>query len=596
MPRRYTPKPESRKLCQYSAESLQTAIVACERGILSQRKACEQFGIPRGTLQNRLAGRFNKQHGGQTVFDSEEELIFAEYLTLLSTWGFPLDAFDFRCIVKSYLDKCKRTEKRFKNNLPSSDWVNCFVKRHKGRLTSRFCQNIKVKRAEVSAESLNQYFDNLEASLADVPSSNILNYDETNLTDDPGKKKCIFRRGSKYPERIMNSTKSSTSLMFTATASGRLLPLYVVYRSKHLMNTWTESGPKNARYNRSKSGWFDNVCFTDWFKSVVLPWAQDLPGKKVVLGDNLSSHFSVEVLKLCKEHNIEFICFPANSTHLCQPLDVSVFSSVKVAWRSILTEWKEGPGRKAACITKDVFPRLLKKLVDRNTTMSSNIISGFKKTGIFPLNREEVIDRLPNTTNNTVRVDIFSDVFLNSLDNLRYSQETPTIRRKRVSVEPGKSISADDLETGGPSSSKCKKTKDVLEEPASSNLESSDDESSCSSLSSNDSVAPDDNFEVAVGKWVIVRYLVKSRCIHYIGRIIDTTLSDDDESRENEILFYVISFLRKSKRVANTFVPPIKEDIDTIKWADILKVLPFPTISKRNHHKFQVNFDGYNLQ
>jgi len=51
--------------------------------------------------------------------------------------------------------------------------------------------------------------------------------DETNVTDDPGVKQCIFRRGVKYPERVRNATKASTSLMFCGSASGVVLRLYV---------------------------------------------------------------------------------------------------------------------------------------------------------------------------------------------------------------------------------------------------------------------------------------------------------------------------------------------------------------------------------
>jgi hypothetical protein len=36
-----------------------------------------------------------------------------------------------------------------------------------------------------------------------------------------------------------------------------------------------------------------------------------------------------------------FIFLPENSTHLLQPLDVSVFAPMKRKWREILSEWKE---------------------------------------------------------------------------------------------------------------------------------------------------------------------------------------------------------------------------------------------------------------
>ena len=158
------------------------------------------------------------------------------------------------------------------------------------------CQNITKKRAGVNVETVNNYFAELSKTLEGVPPQNIINYDETNLTDDPGRRRMIFRRGVEYPERILNGTKSSTSLMLAGTAAGELLPLYVVYKNENLWDTWRQGGPPRTRYNRSRSGWFDHICFYDWFSTVAIPYCRKLPGRKVLIGDNLSSHFSNRIL------------------------------------------------------------------------------------------------------------------------------------------------------------------------------------------------------------------------------------------------------------------------------------------------------------
>lgn len=128
--------------------------------------------------------------------------------------------------------------------------------------------------------------------------------------------------------------------MFCDSAKGELLPPYVVYKSKQLWSIWTEQGPKDARYNNSPSGWFDMNIFNDWFFTQILPILKKQEGPKVIIGDNLSSHISVDVLNACDKNNIRFVCLPPNSTHLTQPLDVAFFHPMKVAWRKILTEWK----------------------------------------------------------------------------------------------------------------------------------------------------------------------------------------------------------------------------------------------------------------
>ena len=84
---------------------------------------------------------------------------------------------------------------------------------------------------------MNKYFDELTATLEDVDPHLILNYDETNLTDDPGRKNVIVRRGIRHPKRLIDSSKSSTSVTFSAASDGCLLPPYIVYKAENLYSS-----------------------------------------------------------------------------------------------------------------------------------------------------------------------------------------------------------------------------------------------------------------------------------------------------------------------------------------------------------------------
>jgi hypothetical protein len=102
--------------------------------------------------------------------------------------------------------------------------------------------------------------------------------------------------------------------MFCGNGSGEMLPPYVVYKSEHLWPSWTEGGPLGCRYNRTKSGWFDMGTFEDWFMTTLLPQLKKLPGVKVVIGDKLSSHINLDILRACEENNVRFVCVPPNNT------------------------------------------------------------------------------------------------------------------------------------------------------------------------------------------------------------------------------------------------------------------------------------------
>lgn len=416
MVRNYKRTSGSRDYKNYSERTLQKALRDITNDRLSIGKAALKYNIPRNTLKNKSLGIHVKTPGGQPALNLDEESIIEKHLILLSDYGLALDSFDLRVIVRSYLNNANKVVPKFSANLPGLEWTRSYIKRR--GLTQRIAGNISLQRAAVSPDIINKFFDHYEQEVTieingekiQIPASNIWDYDETNLSDDPGKKKIICKRGIRYPERVMNSSKSSTSIMICGSAAGEVLPPYVVYKSLNVYKTWTERGPKKARYTCSKSGWFDTSIFEDWFFTTALPRFKKLEGPVILLGDNLSSHVNLKVLEACEKHNIKLIFLPPNSTHIMQPLDVAYFHPMKVVWRKILRQFKEQS--KVKYIKKEYFPSLLAKLLEiLQTNGPQNLVSGFRKCGLYPVNRFAVIDRLPDYRANTDSLSLISEVF-----------------------------------------------------------------------------------------------------------------------------------------------------------------------------------------
>ncbi|CAG5047276.1 unnamed protein product [Parnassius apollo] len=408
---------------------------------ISSYEAEKQFGIPRRTILNKSKNIHIKPFGRPTELSAEEEAHIADVVNLSAEFGCPLTILDLRIVVYNYLVKCSK-DYLFKGKMPGERWARAFLQRH--NFSQRATQNIKRSRAAKTVEEINEYFNNLETSLKDIPAGNILNFDETNLSDDPGLRKCIFKRGTKHPERIINASKSAVSIMFSGTADGNCLPPYVVYKADHLWSSWCENGPKNARYNRTKSGWFDMICFDDWFKSIVVPWANSLDGVKLMIGDNLASHLSVETIQICQSKNIRFVFLPKNATHLTQPLDVAFFRPMKRYWREILTNYKATYST-ASTINKCHFPQLLQELMTKiDMTKETNIRKGFEGSGIFPFNPSRVTLKIPTLREENTGQ--FDASLLEFLQQNRQSQPMKTGKNSKLTVVPGKSISTEEAE------------------------------------------------------------------------------------------------------------------------------------------------------
>ena len=362
----------------------------------------------------------------------------------MADWGFPFNGTDIRWFIKNYMDKKGVSNSRFKENKPTSRFIYRFLERHPD-LKLRKTNPIKRSRAAVSREDVQEFFTHFKVSAEGVPPENMFNYDETNLRDDPGAKKCLFRNGTKYCEKVQNTSKQATSVMFCGSAAGEMLPPMVVYKAMNIYTSWCERGPKGTIYSCSKSGWFDGYQFEKWFFELLLPRLKRKVGKKLIIGDNLSSHISMDVVQACRENDIAFVCLPANSTDKLQPLDVGVFGPMKSSWRKILTEYKEDNPTKVG-ILKIHFPGLLLELL-QDCEPGRHLPAAFKKCGLFPVDEDQAIMRIPSrdmeTEDGNMR-DLLDSSLLEKLEKLRGvgGKEKKKPRGKKIKIPAGKSYCA----------------------------------------------------------------------------------------------------------------------------------------------------------
>lgn len=101
----------------------------------------------------------------------------------------------------------------------------------------------------------------------------------------------------------------------------------------------------------------------------------------ILVVDNHTSHFSTKVSQKCEELGIVLVCLYPNSTHVTQPLDVSVFSPLKQVWAKYVFEKKFQ--QTLHSITAKNFARHF-TLFLRSIDIKPWVVSGFRACGIFP--------------------------------------------------------------------------------------------------------------------------------------------------------------------------------------------------------------------
>ncbi|GFR90544.1 tigger transposable element-derived protein 2 [Elysia marginata] len=123
---------------------------------------------------------------------------------------------------------------------------------------------------------------------------------------------------------------------------------------------------------------------------------------------------------------------------------------MKTKWRSLLNENKASKKKNTVTIPKDVFPKLLKKLILELPNQDEKIKSGFRICGISPLDKATVLDRLPQEANESANNSV-SEVFTEHLRQLRHGDDGAPrkMRRRKLDVVPGRSIAASHSEAQG---------------------------------------------------------------------------------------------------------------------------------------------------
>ncbi|CAF3119370.1 unnamed protein product [Rotaria sp. Silwood2] len=145
----------------------------------------------------------------------------------------------------------------FPSGTPTYDWLYSFLNRHHNLILKK-SYPLEKKRAALTCEQVNNWFQLLNKILQENNLSNnpaqIFNCDESGLSDSISYSKVIVHRHTPNAYRIQGGTggKSYISAMFCDSAAGVLLPPFVIYKSKRMLDEWCIGGPADAGYDCSK--------------------------------------------------------------------------------------------------------------------------------------------------------------------------------------------------------------------------------------------------------------------------------------------------------------------------------------------------------
>ena len=379
-------RPTVRK--QWTEEQMLADIDSVMNGLSGNRSA-DTHGVPRSTLKDRLSGRVvhGVKPGPIPYLSANEERELAYHLLQASAIGYGKTRMDVRCLVESYL----KTKGTLKGSCLSNGWWERFLERNPSLSVRSGDSTAFVRFDAVSHENIKAYFDLLkdiydEHGFEEHPET-IYNMDETGVPLSPKPPKVIAKRGAKKVRYRTSGQKSQITVVGCGSASGQVLPPFIIFAAKQLSPLWTRDEIIGSRYAVSDKGWIDQELFHFWLKEHFLTNAVARRPLLLLL-DGHSSHFEPSTIQFAKDNNIVIFVLPPHTTHECQPLDVSFFGALKQHWQhSCHLFYQANPG---VIVSKMNFCKVFKPAW-LEAIRPSNLSNGFKKTGIFPFNRNAIV-------------------------------------------------------------------------------------------------------------------------------------------------------------------------------------------------------------
>lgn len=183
-------------------------------------------------------------------------------------------------------------------------------------------------------------------------------------------------------------SRAWASFIECISATGVALPPAVIFRGKSVQQQWfpvEKDGLEDWLFTATEKGWTNMVVALEWLQRVFIPRTrpQDPSQRRLLILDGHDSHTTTEFMWHCFDNNIQLLFLPAHTSHVLQPLDLSVFSPLKHTYRKLLNQmnsWSE-----STVVGKQLMLKCILQARKQAIT-AHNIKSGWRAGGLWPVN------------------------------------------------------------------------------------------------------------------------------------------------------------------------------------------------------------------
>jgi hypothetical protein len=362
---------------------------------ISIRETARQYDVPFSTLQDRLKGRparINLRANSHKLTETEEKLL-VQWILDLDKRGLPPRP--------AFVENMANHLLSLRNSITSpprvgKNWVSNLVKR-RTELQCRYSRRYNHERAKCEDRKvIYEWFKTLENTLATygIQSEDIYNFDETGFAMGLCATTKVITSADRYgrTKLLQPGNREWVTVIESINASGWTLPPYIILKGQNIQEGWFDKLPNDWRLDVSQNGWTTDEIGLKWLTRIFIPAInlRRIGTHLLLILDGHGSHLTPEFDRICTENKIVPLCMPAHSSHLLQPLDVSVFAVLKRAYGGLVEQrMRLGFNTIMKLDFLDAYPA-----ARAEAFKSQNIQSGFIATGITPFNPDRVIQQL----------------------------------------------------------------------------------------------------------------------------------------------------------------------------------------------------------
>ncbi|KAE8744011.1 hypothetical protein FOCC_FOCC009377, partial [Frankliniella occidentalis] len=414
------PDPNRPKKGQFKREDMEQAVHEVRRGT-PLRAAATKFQVPKSTLQRYVkstegqedlqSAKLTPNYDSKRIFSREQEKEFSDYLILCAKMGFGLDSVQVRQLAYQMAtrNKIEYPKNWDKEEIAGKEWLFGFRKRNPTLSMRKPEACSKSRASSFTPENMAVFFGNLKKVIDKHPSVvvrlRIWNLDEVGTTTVGAvKRKILGPAGERQISQCKTAERGTlvTTCCFISAAGTTMPPVMIFPRVNFQSHMLLDAYPGTLGL-AAKSGWMNEETFAKTLTHFVQHSGASLDDPVLLVMDNDPAHISIEALDIAKSNGVIIVTLSPHTSHKTQPLDVAVFSPFRGYYDNAVRLWiTNNPGKQVTIYHIASFVKIgIEKAMTPGT-----ILSGFRKTGIYPFNPDvfteaDFLSSLPYRTNET---------------------------------------------------------------------------------------------------------------------------------------------------------------------------------------------------